>query len=511
MNRLHRLTVLLVFAVITACATGPGSESSFNYRLLGNRESGLAYAVRFAVEVREAGVRAERLLDIADHYAELGLPEESRAVREFAEEVITAAGEDSGVSPQAVRLARFYLDRGAPERATVLLDTAVARVGGLPTPAARADVLEEVIDLCFEGGDELFDVLRRAIERVFVVEDLPRRVDILTRAAVRYQDRGVRQSANTLIQQAIPAAGNISASWQRASAFAAIARAYRAIEDRDRAERMIQDALEAVRDEQGVPAESAAEFLARLVALGYRPDALSLAEGVERPASRAVVLSRIAETYTSDELRSSAFVLYARAVSAAGSVEDADARAESYLHVAQSYLRFGERQLAVIQAENAVRSLGRSDPAARDIRTMQELADLYLAAEALDNLGAVPALTRSAIDQARIAAYISLSADGRFQDIAHEYLDAARQAREQAEVDAETAAPADRRLALASARLGRLDAAIAELTETRSGSTASELMVAIGYAAMQNGGLSEDQRSRIDDFYRTYRQRQRLG
>jgi tetratricopeptide (TPR) repeat protein len=509
MNRLHRLSALLAVVVLSSCATGPDGDSSFNYRLLDDRESGLAYAMRFAAELHDPGVRAGSYVDIAGRYEALGLTVEANAIRDFAAQAILTSPEGAAVSEAALRLARYYLAEGNTARVNRLLDTAVARVGGLPSTAAQARLLEEVINLCFAAGDELFDVLRRAIEAVFVIEDLGRRVEILSTAAVRYQAQGVRQSANVLIQQAIPAAGNIAEPWMRASAFASIARAYRAIGEDERALGMIEDAVALVRGEAGIPAEAAATFLGKLVELDLRPRALDLAEGIDRSASRAAVLSRIAEKYGSEEQqRSSAFVLYARAASAAGSVEDPMLRAASFVTVGESYLRFGENQLATIQASNAVRSLARVDSARRDTELLRRLVDLLIAADAPQQLATVSDLAGTPPQTMRICSYVAVSAYAAYETVALEHLDRAQAAR--AEVSEEDEAPIGE-IAFAAARLGRINAAISELPALDEAEHITEVMIAVGYSAMENGGLTDEQRSRIEEFYRTYRQRQRLG
>lgn len=508
MIRLHRLTALLAFVLLSSCATGPGGDSSFNYRDLDDRESGLAYAIRFTVEVRDPGERAELLVDIAGRYEELGMPGQAEAVRTFAGETVATSGEDAAVSAAAVELARSYLQRGMTARATTQLDAAVSRVPGLDDPREQARVLADVIELCFETGDELFDVLRRAIEGVFVVEDLGRRVDILTDAAVRYEAQGVRQSANVLIQQSIPAAGNIAEPWARAAALAAIAGAYRAIDEDERAERTIADAVSAARGADVAPADAAARFLSRLIGLGRRLDALDLAEGIERPASRAVVLSTIAESYDTENLRSSAFILYARAVSAAGAVAEAAGRAEAYLRVAESYRRFGEAQLAVIQAGNALRSLAQVDAALRDTSLMLRLAGLFVAADTPSELASVVDLAPDPGTEARLAAHIALLAEDAYVAVAAEHLERARSARA---ASGEGQNTASRDIARAAARLGRIDDAIAELGTMDDAVRTSAAVTAIGYEAMRAGGLSDAQRARLEELYRAYRQRQRLG
>ncbi|MFP4638587.1 MAG: hypothetical protein ACLFM6_09120 [Spirochaetaceae bacterium] len=508
MIRLHRFAALfVVVALLSACATGPGGDPTFNYRLLDDRDSGLAYAVRFASEIPDRGARAEHFLEIAERYDDIGTGSQANALRSFAEELVRLPDEDAAVSPAAVELARRHLAAGRTAQAAELLDIAVSRVRALPDRAERARVLREVIDLCFEEGDELFDVLRRAVEAVLVIDDLSTRVDILTDASLRYQAEGVRQPANVLIQQAIPAAGNITEPWARAAAFAAVAAAYRGMGEEDRAERMMRDAFAAARNADETPPGPAATFLVRVIGFGRRFDALEVAEGVEESAARAVVLARIAESYDTPELRSSAFILYARAVSAAGAVESGAERAETYLRVAESYLRFEEVELAVIQAANAVSSLARADPQEREEEIMLRIADLFLRSDAPEEIRALTAAAPTAAVLARVSAHVAIGAAESYEEEARDYLDRALGAREDAE---EESSRTSRDIVQAAARFGRLDEALAELTAMDEPVQLSEAATAFGYYAMRAGGLTEEQRGLLEEFYREYRTRRRV-
>ncbi len=508
MIRLHRLYALIAVAVLSACATGPGGESRFDYSLLDEPESGLAYAVRFASELQDAEDRAQQLFAISQHYEELSNPQEARALRDFSYEAILASEDDAPLSATATELAAVYFEQGRTDRTAALLELAVERISEHSSPLEQARVLEQVIELSFEGGDELFDVLRVAIEAVFVIEDLNRRVEILVDAVVRYQERGIRQTANSLIQQAIPAAGNISEPWKRAAAYTAIARAYRAMEEGERAQRMVDDAISAVEGAEALPAEAAGDFLVRLVELDYRAEALDLAERVDRPASRAVVLARLAETYDTEALRSSAFILYSSAASAAGRVEEAGDRARSYTRIAESYMRFGETQLAVIQASNAVRTLTRVDSDERDREVMEKLVEVLTTGGATEEIATLSELADSAEGEARLSAYIAVSTVGLDEEFAAQQLERAQDALESLEGSQNKAG---RDIAIAAARLGRIDEALSQITTMRDARRISEAVVVLGVETMRGDGLSDEQRSRLEEFFREYRQRQRLS
>jgi hypothetical protein len=176
--------------------------------------------------------------------------------------------------------------------------------------------------------------------------------------------------------------------------------------------------------------------------------------------------------------------------------------------VAESYLRFGEDQLALIQAANAVRSLAQADPESRETATLERLVDLFLAVDAPSELAGVSDLAPTAAVEARVSAHVAVAAEGSYIAVAAEHLERAREARARAE-EAQNVASQD--IATAAARLGRIGEAMDELGTMDDARRISASVVGIGYEAMRSGGLTDDQRARLEELYRGYRQRQRLG
>jgi len=175
--------------------------------------------------------------------------------------------------------------------------------------------------------------------------------------------------------------------------------------------------------------------------------------------------------------------------------------------VAESYLRYGETQLAVIQAQNALRSLGQADARVRGAATLERLADLFLAAEVPAELEPVAELAPPAAT-ARVSAYIATRALDAYPDVSAAQLERALAAQAQ-RADRDDQAALD--IVRTAARLGRLDEAIAEVAAMENARRISVAVTVIGYEAMLAGGLTEAQRVRLEEVYRAYRQRQLLG
>jgi hypothetical protein len=139
---------------------------------------------------------------------------------------------------------------------------------------------------------------------------------------------------------------------------------------------------------------------------------------------------------------------------------------------------------------------------------MLRLVDLFVAADAPSELAAVADLAGTPAAESRLSAYIAVAAEGVYVTVAATHLERAQAARAQTG-EAQNAASLD--IVEAAARLGRIDAAIAELSSMDDATRISRGVMFIGAAAMRSGGLGEDQRAQLEELYRGYRQRQRLG
>jgi hypothetical protein len=99
-------------------------------------------------------------------------------------------------------------------------------------PEARTiQVLEDLIYTLFTLGPAGFNQLRRAIQRVYIIQDLGQRVLLLTQIVTEYQRQGAGQRASLLLQQSIAALDAIENPFLKIRAYGAVARRFAAQDD----------------------------------------------------------------------------------------------------------------------------------------------------------------------------------------------------------------------------------------------------------------------------------------
>ena len=220
------IILLIVSSVLllSACATGR-QASPAPVTVEGDPDSALAYSLQTAAVVPDVFSRSLLYSRIADAYIDVGLILPATSVLERA--VRLADTEDTGAARAEIfaQLAFPFIRLGRIERARTLLTRALTESDGA-SETIRTIVLQEVINASFIAGEELFDVLVQAVDQVYILQDLPSRVSLLTDVARQYQESGLGQQVNTLVQQALSAVGGIRNPWQRAQGYAAVARRF---------------------------------------------------------------------------------------------------------------------------------------------------------------------------------------------------------------------------------------------------------------------------------------------
>ncbi len=359
---LRSIIISCLTAVMLACATvGPGEPAdppSFRFRGFNDADSSLYLALRAAEHVDDLFARVSIYSRIAEGYSLAGHWPESLTVLEHLEQVSRVVGSAEARAEIDIETARRYIANDEIEIAIGLLDSALRAAGEIELHWNRGVIIEGIIQACFEGGEDTFGVLQRAINQTLVIDDLWTRVSILTNTARRYQRAGLGQSVNAMVQQAIPAAGSLENPWQRALAFTEIALISRNAGDRraeDTNTRRAVAELEAI--EVLAIAEDDARLLVRVVAnladLGRHNQAVAALQQVPFHHLHAEGLAEVGSAYARQGSRSSAFVLFSQAVREGEQSNDPYRRAEVYADIAHRYLAMGDVQLAALNADFA--------------------------------------------------------------------------------------------------------------------------------------------------------------
>lgn len=359
MCRLKSVVAFCVVVFLAGCAGGPQTQPpSLNLRRLNDQGSPLALAARTLEQIGDVRERTEIANLIADAYISQDAPGDAGLLLDYATGLAPFTAASAASIGEAARTAWLYAELGRTDDALTVLNGELERALTISDNRERGAALDAVIAAAFRVGEDAFELLGRAAESLFVLEDLGVRAQLLVSTALRYHGAGNRATMNALIQQAIPAAGSIPNPWQRAAAISELAAAYEALGNRDAALGAIDEAIEEIRRTGNGPAPQAdTEYLLRVVdnvvRMAQTLSAVELVERLQQPQQRARGLSAVATGYGRQDARSAAYIFFSRAVREASLVDAPLDRVRAMVDVAHGYLLVGDADLAVIQANGA--------------------------------------------------------------------------------------------------------------------------------------------------------------
>jgi hypothetical protein len=145
-----------------------------------------------------------------------------------------------------IEIARLLINLGDTTSARPLLQEALDQTLTLTNEDLRGAALESIIERSFQVQDSFSDILRTAVDYIYVLQDPIKRVSHLVELGKKYQALNVRNRTDNLIQEAIAAAASITNTWAKARAFVLIARRFSAQGDSASTNLYITQALEII-------------------------------------------------------------------------------------------------------------------------------------------------------------------------------------------------------------------------------------------------------------------------
>lgn len=390
MCRLKSVVAFCVVAILAGCAGGPQTQPpSLNLRRLSDQGSPLALAARTLEQVGDLRERSRLANLIADAYISQQAPADAGVLLDYASGLAPFTAVSPSSISAAAHTARLYAELGRTDDALLLLENELERALTIANNRERGNAIDAVIAAAFSVGEDSFELLGRAAESLFVLEDVGVRAELLISTALRYHVAGNRATMNALVQQAIPAAGSIANPWQRAAAISELAAAYEALGNRDAAIGAIDEAIEEIRRAGNGPAPAAdSEYLLQVVdnvvRMAQTLSAVELVERLEHPEERARGLAVVAAGYGRQQARSAAYIFFSRAVREASQVGVPLARVRAMVEVANGYLQVGDAELAVIQANGASSVVLQITDGAERIEAGTYVMQIYAAAGEID-------------------------------------------------------------------------------------------------------------------------------
>lgn len=496
----HAILLLLPIVVFVQCATGPDPEPQA-VTVEGDPNSALAVALRAAGRVDDVFTQAFLYTRIADAYNEAGLP--LPAVNVLERSLRISQREDVGAARAEilVQVAAEYRALDRTDRSRELLEEALALTRTIDDESTRIIVLQQIVSGAFGADEELFDVLVQTLDHVYVVEDLAARVDLLVDVARRYQESGLGQQVNTLVQQAIAAATGISNPWQKAAAYAAIARRFHVSGNESQRDLYVERSL---REVQGVQVLTrsrgeAAELLTianDFAAIGKFGEAERVLETIEFPSIRARGLSELGSHYLAMEEAEEADRVFDEAANTVA-LDGSDAQfadivsdiANRFALASRATDALSNAEVALVLSRDVEDEFTRSQVVARVAEVFVRIDRLDLAVESVEELD-------SRYEAATLYASLSreLLAVNRVDD-ALRFIRPAVTAAE--ETDRNTDA-IYRDIASILSRLGRFDDAITLIDRVSTAFAQGQALVELGRYSLIAGGLPPDEQERLD-------------
>ncbi|TVR90614.1 MAG: hypothetical protein EA428_08015, partial [Spirochaetaceae bacterium] len=277
-------------------------DPRFSFRGFGDGDSSLYFALREADQVGDISNRIFVFSEIAAAYVLRGQQSEARALLMHLTDLSARVSAPNERAEILVELADLRIQLDEVETGLSTLGEALDIAATMPDQVARGALYERVLQVAFSAGEDGFPVVARTIDLVLVIDDLQTRATVLTNTAERYQRRGLGQSGNVLVQQAIPAAGSIGSPWRRAAALSAVALNFGAAGDErsaalyaDRAaDQLIGLTVLSLPDED---ARVIAEVGAKLAGMGRFSTAAQVVTVIPQSHIRAQALVAIGQAY----------------------------------------------------------------------------------------------------------------------------------------------------------------------------------------------------------------------
>ncbi len=501
LRSLHITAFLLMLILLIQCATAPDDEPA-DLAVEGDVDSALAVALRTSGEVDDIFSRVFLHTRIAEVYNEVGLllPASevlSRAVRLSQAEQVGAARAEI-----LVQVAVQYHEIDLTDRSRALLREALDLARAIGDERVRVVVLQEVANASFIAGEELFDILIDALNQIYIVSDLRARVGLLVEVARQYQESGLGQQVDTLVQHAISAATAIENPWQKASAYSSIARRFAVAGNEEQSALFVRrtlreiDGVEVLTRSEG----EAAELLTvvdNLAAIGAFDEAERVLATIEFPSIRARGLTELGSRHLADERYDEGDQLFDDAVNVVAA-EGTEAQFTDIVSEVAARLAGAERhETATANAEIALFIVDDVPDDFTRIQILQRLASVFIRVDRIDlALEATEALSDSG---QRALLYVALSKellDLQQPDDALRFVEPAQRAADYADGGRDEVFV---ELASLYSRIGRYAEAIEQIDRVESPFARGLALVELGRYSLLAGGLTGEERDLLSN------------
>ncbi|WP_041400960.1 tetratricopeptide repeat protein [Salinispira pacifica] len=319
LSRFIAAAALFMVILLASCRSTANGTPENTFTVPENLPPLISYAMRHIPDIPENESQIFIITSAASSLTGRDNPDDARRVLDLGENLIEGSSSRRRIE-LLIELSRNYVEAGVISQSIALLEQALTLTESSDQDQTRGRLVQEIITVCFSIGSDALDLLRQAVQKIYIIEDYRLRADLLLDTARRYQESGEGQRSNTLLQQAIPAASSIENQLARARSFSQLALRLTEEGNSDLALRYVNKSVEILQTDgtaapmgSGIPGTTSDEQISQTLIFlargGNAGEALSFSNMISNDRLRLNALLEIARAfYESDQLLQSDLV-----------------------------------------------------------------------------------------------------------------------------------------------------------------------------------------------------------
>ncbi len=237
---------LLLLPLLNCPSVNGHSERGAVFQGLADTESPLAYAVYSAEFIDDPNKKLDIYFPAAEAYGTRRWYAQAAFVLEKASLIVRDNGLVGGNPRLLIRMAKLYSLIQRPAGARELFERGLDEIQKMDEDWLKGYYLRSIIDFCLQRQEDFPEIYRRAIESVYIIQNITVRATVLLDIITLYRELGNSYSVDNLLQQTFAAAASIADPSARVEIFSRIALAYVRNGDSADAQRMIERLLEEI-------------------------------------------------------------------------------------------------------------------------------------------------------------------------------------------------------------------------------------------------------------------------
>lgn len=349
---------------MTACKTTPQrSPLEATLSELADTPPLVRYSLEELEQIPDEGSQLFILSTAADSLISQNQPKLAQRILDSALELVWESFSGERLVEALLEIARGYIDAGVVIQSLSILEDALDIAINTEDNLRRGEQMQDIISACFSIGNDASDLLRIAVQQIYIIEDYQLRTELLLDTARRYQETGEAQRSESLLQQAIPAAGAIDSDLDRLQAFSLLAQRLASAGQVRLSQQYAQKAIDlfTTAASEGIsrfaPNRSSeeqddriSESLISLASTGYASEALGFSSLIGNPRLRLGALAQIARSFYSQGQFLQSDLVFERIFTTLERESPPDLVVSTLLNIAGIYLDLGDRYNARVYA-----------------------------------------------------------------------------------------------------------------------------------------------------------------